>query len=372
MTRITHAPQRGFSLIELSAILTIAAILAVTYLQWLQSRSTEDANAIVATNQKMRIIEDAVLDFITTHHRLPCPMNPLTREDNTLSSGGTSTYKFGWERMSHSTSSPYQTCASPIGSVPVYALGLDARYLLDGWNRRFTFHVSPARCNDRTADAIGCSPEDYANNGVLLAVNDAYDLSILDNENTFPSPVNALFVIVSHGSNGLGAYTPAGIQMTTPNAATEADEFNNTDGYTTASTTSAHVEYVLRSTQSGFDDTIRYVTQDAIRLYTSQRHPISIAFCNSNANAIQNLTVTNINNMDTTINDYSFTAAGGTTVNQGGEVIFDLLWTMQNICIDDSYYGSNANGSWLGQLCPGGGSIGSVCDCSDGSWDGTC
>src|SRR4051812_17293414 len=68
--------QKGMSLVELAIVITIAAIIAVGYLSWMQPPVVTDAEKALATRNKMTVISKAIEAFRTKYNRLPCPADP--------------------------------------------------------------------------------------------------------------------------------------------------------------------------------------------------------------------------------------------------------------------------------------------------------
>jgi prepilin-type N-terminal cleavage/methylation domain-containing protein len=200
--------SRGFTLLELSIVLALIGIIVggglMTFSAYLQS---SQFNTTVA---RMDAIEQALLKFSVAYSRIPCP------SDLALT---TSSANYGLEAGAGSGSSPgvgTGTCTGGSmlpkatftatngqaeGGVPVRALQLPDSYMYDGWGRRFRYAVDP------TATITGVLPVLTGAGwcGNPITVNDA--------SGTAARSTSAIYVIVSHGANGHGAYTSGGVTL---------------------------------------------------------------------------------------------------------------------------------------------------------------
>ena len=227
--------SKGFSLVELAVAVAIIALLLAGALIPLSTQI--EVRNVADTRRSMESIRDAIIGFAQANGRLPCPA------DGTVPAGGSDAAgrPAGAEQLTPATLPPPSTaaCTNSFGVIPWTTLGVPET---DNWGRRFSYWVSPI-----FADGIGVTPASAAfNNTFPIAQNPACNAPI-------PAPTQSSFalcsqgsftvnarsesthtatavglvlpaVIISHGKNGFGAYTPAGSTLAAP---TGADEIAN-------------------------------------------------------------------------------------------------------------------------------------------------
>ncbi len=383
--------QQGFSLIELSVVISVAAAATVGVLSWTQPTISTNSTKAIETRHKMQEVQKSIEAFRVRTKRLPCPADPLMRSDSTRSSIGTDYItptatshdyyinNFGMEDLDTTQSSVNGVdtrgvdCPVSVGAIPVFSLGLDESYMHDAWGRRMTYHVAPTLCGADTgvpgsptatdisiSQSIGCTDNDYKNKtGNITVTNGSTTLT-----------TSSAFVLVSHGANGAGAFLPSGTKLA---ASGNANEAENSNGDTT---------YIKADQNATFDDIVIFATRNQIESQVNRKNikNISVTDCETNSQVLKNITLTEAAAM-TSVNSY--TQHSGAK-NTGDQILLGILKNTQNICI--SYYGASAatiNGkTWSGAQCPGNnnpGSNGSTylttdgsCLCDSGLWDGNC
>jgi prepilin-type N-terminal cleavage/methylation domain-containing protein len=354
--------NKGFSLIELSLTLTIAAIMAVTYLSWAGNSTLNDGAKTLLTLRKMEVINKAITNFVVINNRLPCPAK-RTQAANTTYAGGAGNISFDDEYVSNTSNGMEcvaQSGTQPVGVVPTRALGLSPDYMVDGWGRRFTYHVSGALCGNATSTTLACGAANYmANSAGDIIIRVTAGGSILTS--------NAAYIIVSHGSNGLGAYRTNGNRNTLP---TINDELENADDDTT---------YIKKEVTSTFSNIISYRIKTHLDSLSKESGGslISQADCQANSDSLPSITLSVATTGGSSIRSVvtstrrCTTAACGSYYNNGDEAVLDLMWTLQNACYE--YY------STLTRKCPGGttssatyDSTTNSCTCASGLWENNC
>lgn len=356
--------NNGFSLIELSIVISVAATLAIGVLSWIQPANKTNALKSLNTRNEMVEIIRALQAFRTSKGRLPCPADPYMRADNTRASDAPAdTYvnNFGMEDLdtNQSDSSLGINCPSNTGMVPVRSLGIESSYAEDAWGRRYTYHVSNALCTTDNSPSIGCTRNDYdkATAGNIIVRTNA---SVTDGSADLTT--QAAFSLISYGADGSGAFLPGGKQLPTTGAST--DELENTDNDSI---------FVRTDFSSTFDDIVLFKTKSQFENLTTDQIStvVDIPLCNQNATTLNEVTATEATALNTLI-----PSLDAQTSSQG---VLNLLWSTQNICT--RYFGQavDANTGWNGPKCPGGGkyffnptSLASYCICSNGQWDSTC
>lgn len=281
-------------MLELSIVLTIIAL--ITGMSLLAGQGVLESVRRSSTEEKMNVIEKALMDFRVLHNRLPCP----TRYGSTPAE---SLYGMEYTNAAVNGGTGSPTCEIRSGPpeffdnvvegyVPVKALGLPDEYMLDGWGRYIRYAVD---MNAAVPDAfLTIRPSESCGIGILDFARDTdgtyhqrthsrttdrgmairtviTDGSILDpftlRGNT---PVasrdaqGAIYALISHGENGHGAnpynsYTPVnsggnasvGEQLNCHCTGT-ADAANYTGFYVQAET------YTTSDASKNFDDIVRF------------------------------------------------------------------------------------------------------------------
>lgn len=229
----------GFSLIQISIILTLASLMMVATLP--SSRTVLSANKRSA--EKMNNVLLAVREYEATYGYVPCPADPNLAKGNggygvaSTNSGSTNNCISG---------SIYAPSSSPnhvaIGMVPVKTLGLSSDDALDGFNRDITYAV------DTGATSCWSAPSMQG--------------SVVVNDNGVNQ--NTVLALVSHGTDGYGAWLPlagTGSGASRLNSgSTNASQADNAqvahNGGLSQNTTFASL--VSNTITTIFDDTIAY------------------------------------------------------------------------------------------------------------------
>jgi prepilin-type N-terminal cleavage/methylation domain-containing protein len=212
--------SKGFTLVELAMALFIIALLLAGALIPLSTQI--DVRNTAETQRNLDSIREAIFGFAQANGRLPCPA------DGTKPAGAAGA---GTEVLSGT--SPNTTCPNLYGVVPWTTLGVPET---DSWGRRFSYQVT-------AIFADGTGPP-------TATVNNAFPANQNPTCTPVPSPAQSSFalcsmgsltvntrsesthvatalglalpaVIISHGKNGAGAYTPGGVTLAAPSGADE-------------------------------------------------------------------------------------------------------------------------------------------------------
>jgi prepilin-type N-terminal cleavage/methylation domain-containing protein len=198
---------RGFTLTELSVVLVVIALLVgmsisatIPILQ--QAR-------INATTKKMTTIEQALLKFSAANGRIPCPADLTLTQGSTnygqeagYAAGGVGTGECQHNLTPAANFATATTGGTAEGGVPTAALSLPNDFMYDGWGHKFRYVVDPTYTLSTQHSAwpipsyIGCT-----SSSTSITVND---------ESGVARTQKAIYVIISHGANGHGAYTASG------------------------------------------------------------------------------------------------------------------------------------------------------------------
>jgi prepilin-type N-terminal cleavage/methylation domain-containing protein len=232
--KITCQKQLGFTLVEMAVVLLVSAIAMTMGLRMLIA--TQNSAAWSETKIKQERIKVALISYLRTNGRLPCP-NSVAPWDG-------------------AEDSPCLVNAGR-GIVPWQALGLSVGDVQDGWANYFTFRVAnrtPVTSSNWTLTA-GVGPFTL---GELTAPLTTFSLQQRDAAGVLGAAMtpNPVVMIVSHGKNGAGARTTAGTLIAAP---TGADELVNA---TTASTSFINraPSDVVASPGGVFDDLVAVMT----------------------------------------------------------------------------------------------------------------
>ena len=174
--------QNGFSLIALAVIMMLlggALIVAIA------PRGNTQFDMVNATQKKLDKIKIAIGTYYGNNGIYPCP----ARFDRVVAYSGAAPV-FGIEVNACAASTAcsaisgavFCPCSAKtwVGAVPVRTLSLPDDYAFDAWGNRFTY-----------------------------AVNNSTTFNITNSNGTVIASVN--FHALSHGADGIGAYTKAGI-----------------------------------------------------------------------------------------------------------------------------------------------------------------
>jgi len=214
--------SKGFTLAEMAVAVVILAILLFGALMPF-STQVEIRN-VADTRRTMDSIKEAIIGFTQANGRLPCP-----------ALGGTPSGSAGAGLEQASCSGTFN------GVIPWVTLAVPET---DSWGRRFSYSVSP-NFADAVGTTFGCAPVPVPTQSSFalcsvgtLTVNTRSDSTRALNAVGSVLPV----VIISHGKNGFGAYTPSGATLPAPPGADETANANHAGGTTFVSrnpTTSA-------------------------------------------------------------------------------------------------------------------------------------
>lgn len=220
----TQAPhhQPGFTLIELAIVLVIVALLTSGLLMGISAQRSTAENA--DAQRQLENIREALLGYAMANGRLPCPA--LANLPNTDVNAGIA---------------PAPPCDNALryGVVPWVTLGLPET---DPWGRRFTYYAS----SDFTAALAGGTLASFT----LATLGNANIKDSAGSSANIASEIPA--VVVSHGSNGAGAWQPDGTQL----GGAAGDELENANNTLT---------FVSHVPSSGFDDLVTWIVPSILK-----------------------------------------------------------------------------------------------------------
>lgn len=214
----------------------------------------------IQTRRKLDRIEQALRDYRDQYSRLPCPGQRSLVPGN-AGYGSESQYAgycyFGipttdinylyWDPDEWPGADDFQSWHIVAeGSLPFKTLGLPEEFMFDGWGRLITYAV-----NARMTEIDGFKSYDMYERCPGIEVRDAGGTA---------RTTRAVYALISHGSNGHGAFTRAGTRYN-DSSADASEQLNcNCDATATfdASYESVYVQKGIKAGGTVYDDMMRY------------------------------------------------------------------------------------------------------------------
>lgn len=209
--------NRGFSLVELTIVLIIVALLSTGLMVGMSAQRNVSEN--LDAQHQLENIREALLGFALSKGRLPCPAKP-TLANSDLGAGE-------------------ESCPLEHGVLPWVTLGLPES---DPWGNRFSYFVGGAFTGIIATGAQASFTLDTT--GTADIKDSTAATSYIASE--LPA------VVVSHGSNGAGAYQPSGAKI--PNGI--GDELENSD---------ADLAFVSHTPGDAFDDLVVWIVPSILK-----------------------------------------------------------------------------------------------------------
>lgn len=214
--------QKGMSFIELAIAIMIIGLMAATAIQGY--RMYEAQRVTKETQIKGLAVQKAMARFFSQNSRLPCPADPrLTADD--VGAGQeqcTSTTACAMDDGTTGVCTIAGTDGQDIllGTVPYATIGVILKDSYDGWSRKTTYVVTKKMTDKATYDEVGGNIDvvapsagmtqttiyDVPNSGSYYdALRSAGYVSGADTDRK-----KFKMLLLSHGSDGKGAYMPSG------------------------------------------------------------------------------------------------------------------------------------------------------------------
>jgi len=194
--------NKAFSIIELSVVILIIAIMSTTSMSLFSSRS--EIEKIQSTKKKIELIYEATKTFVKINKRIPCPADPKLNESNIA---------FGTEGDCNTT----YYCDSDQGddlpdvcqgAVPVYALGLSNDMIKDDFNYKFSYIIIKGHHTEFNYSNIGEPIDTIAEDSFEYTAGEEEAIELIYGKNDYKE--YPALLIISHGKNGHGAYSYGG------------------------------------------------------------------------------------------------------------------------------------------------------------------
>ena len=260
MPLASRLPQRhaGFSLIAMSIIITVAAMVFVSVLP---GQEAGDTNIKIINNEKrLERVEEAMRSFMAVNGRRPCPADGQYAEN---------TANFGREASTGGSGAcTGGTPAAPLGPdaatgnivggvIPTRSLGLPDDYQYDDFGRRFTYVVDQRATKHASCLSLeGVTISNTTPNGSGgVTIENATGGTVID---------NTMVAYISSGVSGYGAFPEQGGTSRINSGSTDTDmQTNANTGYGANSFTSAFVQKArvppnFTPGDTGFDELVWY------------------------------------------------------------------------------------------------------------------
>ncbi|WP_432722439.1 prepilin-type N-terminal cleavage/methylation domain-containing protein [Jeongeupia wiesaeckerbachi] len=183
------ARRTGFTLIELAVVLAVVGLVLASALQ--ATRVMGEAQRVRDTRAQLAEIREALLGFAVANGHLPCPAAPAATGaaigvEDRANAGG---------------------CNREQGLLPWATLGLGQT---DAFGRPFSYRVSGYFADTDPATVGGCSGAPPPA-GVSFALCSSGNLTVRPAAGAIETlALNAVAVVISHGSHGPGPLQPGG------------------------------------------------------------------------------------------------------------------------------------------------------------------
>lgn len=261
--------QSGFTLVELSIVIIISGLLLVAavaaYDQWLKD------HRVRVTADRLEEIEKAIQVYVAQHGYLPC-VAPMTATPdqagyNRSPTGGCSSANPPSDPSFESGSTLVQKVR--VGAIPTRSLNLADEIGTDGYGHRFTMAVT---------NALTIGAGNYSANSGKIDVVDHNGTSVID-----PAG-KAIYVILSHGPDGVGAYLPNGTKYEDCNSTfthNELDKENCDYSNKTFRKVTSLFYSETRGSPKHFDDTVKFQTKGFLAVPAITSYTLDTMPCNT-------------------------------------------------------------------------------------------
>ena len=251
------ARKQGFTLLEMSIVITIISILAgggvALFMSSLQRFQLQD------TYDKMQALQQALYQYRIAYNRLPCPADVTLavesenfgkEAENKGDCDGTPAANF------HGSGSGDQNPHE--GMIPTKTLSLPDEFAFDGWGRRIMYAVTKDMTEDNAFTSINANDIN-----TRMTVNDGAG----NVKSEF-----AGYVLLSFGANVHGAFSRVGGSVRVNAASINTDELENCDCSTNLVAAGLNGVFTQRDPSLAFivsrniyDDILVYGTRNDLR-----------------------------------------------------------------------------------------------------------
>lgn len=275
---------RAFTLIELSIVVLVLALLAAAGMRYYNANV--DSTALATTNASLDAVETALINFQNEYGRLPCPAD-ITQAENvaafgtevdTLGDGNCTGYNYinatdpdGPAGNCGVTCDPGDPDANydsttlnqvVEGAVPTKALRISDRYAYDAWGNKLFYAVDKRMT---ATNSFANNPTYSTTIGAIAVKKTVTDT--LANALTY----RAIYALVSTGKNRHGGFARniSGTSIRANAGSTNSDELDNCHCSSSAVATSFNRIFVQKPKANdvtgftnNFDDITRFKTRN--------------------------------------------------------------------------------------------------------------
>lgn len=180
--------------------MVIIVIGIITAIGASMGRGKVDEAKEIQTSVKLEKIHEAMAAFRERNERLPCPA-PQAIIEGDVNYGAEAANSGRCTGGTPAIDAAYIDAAGAVaeGAVPFKTLGLTEEYMIDGWGRRFTYAVARRYTQQEAFEVL----EMYERCGGIT-VRDGTDTD---------RTTTAAYAVLSHGQEGHGAFTKAGLRF---------------------------------------------------------------------------------------------------------------------------------------------------------------
>ena len=241
--RDTSHHEAGFTLVEIAIVMLIVTLLLTGLVPTISSQIEQRQRN--ETLKQLDEIKQALIGYAVVNGRLPCPA------DGTTPSGqaNAALVQAGSEYKNPVAGTPF-VCFNPSGVLPWATLGVSET---DAWGRRFSYRVTPAF--SRSTGGAGCATNPQSGAFELCDPGTLTVLTAAVGGTTVSSALPA--VIISHGVDGVGAYTTGG--QIIPGAV--GDQYENANNANLALNDDNFVTHDVTPT---FDDLVVWISPNIL------------------------------------------------------------------------------------------------------------
>lgn len=256
--KLHQLKPRAFSLIELSIVIVIIAILVSGALT--VSVASINKAKIDVTNKRIEEIYKAMGNYLAVNKTIPCPAAMI----NTKTSAS-----YGLEidcKSSLATTGVWQSATNDnivYGMLPTQSLGLSSDMAEDGFGSRFGY-IMLKGYNTSSKLALNTDSKTFDGaGGDGVGVTNRIRINEKPSATSLAVTTQAAFVIISYGANKSGAFSSTSTAQNT--ASSDSDEATNypTSINTAAGTATLGFPWLKNSGNSDvFDDILFYKSRD--------------------------------------------------------------------------------------------------------------
>ncbi len=232
--------NQGFTLVQVGVLITILGLVAASIIPG--GRENSAAAQYQTTQARIGVIQQAMRSYIASHGALPCPAVGYT--DIGVDTFGTA----ATSGTSCDSTNLLNNGNTYIGIVPVKTIGLPDQMAFDGFGRKFSYAA-----DGRTVTNVTCK-----------ALQDSGTRGSLDIRSTAAGStyMNAMWLLLSHGQDGHGAYPQNGVTDSTyriNSGSTDTDTLTNANAVSNSTvgaviTASVDAVFVRKNKTTAFDD----------------------------------------------------------------------------------------------------------------------